>query len=79
VSSASPGVRGGYGQAAAAWSVRRGQWLPVQLRDGADRLRQHRLAVAGPRTAWTANQPHPARLRHRIYVGRLVVVSGGGT
>jgi len=45
MSSASAGVRSGHGQAAAPWSVRRrvsaAVRLPVQLRDGIDRMWQH--------------------------------------
>jgi len=84
VSSAVAGVRSGHGQAATARSVRRpvaaagaADRLPVQLRHRADRVRQHRLAVAGASTARSAGQPHARRLRRHVLVGRHVGVVAG--
>ena len=51
--------------------------LPVQLRERADRLRQHRLAVAGPRPARPARQPHPRRLRRRVPLRRRDAAATG--
>jgi len=78
VSSAGARVRSGHGQAAATWSVRRwfaaAVWVPVQLRHRADRLRKHRLTVAGPSVARTTDQPHSHRFRRRFHVHLDVVV-----
>jgi len=85
VSSAVAGVRTGRGQSAAPWwSVGRrldaadGR-LPVEPRDRADRLRQHRLAVAPAGAARSAAQPHARRLRRGVHVRRDTAERLSGT
>ena len=81
VSSASACVRSGHSQAAAWWSVRRllatAVRLPVQLRHRADRLRQHRLALADTGAAWTATQPYSHRLWRCQHLHLVVIIVSG--